>query len=329
MANTTWNPSDKSASITLTGSNLIATTSGSGSLRAVDKQITGKFYWELTATTFTASTSGIGIASSVATPLTTNLASMTGTASVSRSGVIFVDATSTGISLGTITSGTVVGIAVDCSSRLIWFRLGAAGNWNNSASANPATGSGGVATPGLGVGIPVFPAASLMLASDAVTANFGDSAFTGSVPSGFTSGFTAGITSSTNALATQAAAEHWLTTNPAAQVTQVAIEHWAVPPLPAVQVTQFAVEEWGVGSPAARLTQVAVEEWGSVEASYAVPVTPAFMLAGSRAGIGSAVLVQDNADRTVMLAGIGALQQGAQTVVTPSAGDAVRAIIMA
>jgi hypothetical protein len=82
--------------------------------------------------------------------------------------------------------------------------------------------------------------------SEASTANFGDTAFTGTVPSGFTSGFTAGATINTNALATQTAVEHWLSTNPDAQTTQVLVEHWATVTGTGLQalVTQVAVEQW-------------------------------------------------------------------------------------
>ena len=51
MANTTWNPADKSATMTLSGGNLIATgSSWIAWVRAVDKKTTGKFYWEYKAT---------------------------------------------------------------------------------------------------------------------------------------------------------------------------------------------------------------------------------------------------------------------------------------
>lgn len=232
MANTTFNPSDKGANITLTGSNLIATLSSTGnqSVRAIDKQVSGKFYWECTGNTLAGSLAGVGIAAITAV-LANSLSSgaSAGTCSLNRNaGQIYVDGTIvSGISLGAINSGTVVCVAFDCDARLIWFRLGAAGNWNASAPANPATGAGGVLTT-IGRGIPAYPAITLGNTSgDQITANFGDSAFTGTVPSGFTSGFTAGVTTSTNALATQAAVEHWITTNPDAQVTQVALEHWA------------------------------------------------------------------------------------------------------
>jgi hypothetical protein len=148
--------------------------------------------------------------------------------------------------LGAITAGQVLCIAADLTSRLIWYRIGAAGNWNANATRNPATGVGGVVILNLGNGIPVFPAANVNALNDQITANFGDTAFVGAVPSGFTSGFTAGASVSTNAIASQALAEHWLTTNPQAQITQVVAEHWASVASDNLQavVTFVALEHW-------------------------------------------------------------------------------------
>lgn len=225
MANTTWNGSDKSANVTLTGSNLIATASGASAwVRAVDRQLTGKFYWECTPTVWGNANTGVGFCpSSVATPTQAAV----GTCVVIKSGVINVDGVSSGSTLGARLAADVISVAVDFGARLAWFRVAAAGNWNGSATANPATGAGGVAITSSGGGIPAFPLAIMGANLDAITANFGDTAFTGTVPSGFTSGFTAGASISTNALATQIAAEHWAAPNPNAQVTQVALEHWA------------------------------------------------------------------------------------------------------
>lgn len=290
MANTTWSTTDKN-NITLSGGNLVATAAAGGStwVRAADKQIAGKFYWEITLTTTTVAATATGIASPAI--VLTN-AGDAGRCALNRSGNLQVDGSNVITGFPAITSGTLICIAFDVDTRQIWFRVGAAGNWNNNATYNPATAVGGVNT-GLGVGIPALPMFYAGTTSDAATANFGDTAFTGTVPSGFTSGFTAGVTSSTNALATQGAAEHWLTTNPGAQVTQVALEQWA-----------------------------------SVEAFYSPPAAPAMMLSGSRAGIGSAVFVQDNATRTVMIAGVGAVSQ-TEVVVPVGAGTAALVMIMA
>ena len=232
MANTVWNGSDKSPSVTLTGSNLIATNNNNAvaGVRAVDKQVSGKWYWECTCTTWVNGSSGVGVAtgyyplaaSSIGSPISTVI----GCCAVNRNGQLVRDGGSLG-TLFTVTSGSVICVALDLNARLIWFRVGAAGLWQGSGTADPVTGAGGTSIPGLGGGIQVYPAVSPNALNDAATANFGDTAFTGAVPAGFTSGFTAGAVINTNALATQVAAEHWFTTSPQSQVTQVALEHWA------------------------------------------------------------------------------------------------------
>jgi hypothetical protein len=253
MANTVWNGSDKSASVTLTGSNLIATSGAAGTfgVRAADKQITGKFYWEVTCNIITAANTGIGIMSPSASLSAGFFTSgFTGSCGLIRTGLIYLDGTNTAAAaFGTIANGTVVGIAFDVDARLIWFRLGAAGNWNNNAAYSPVTGTGGVVT-NLGRGIPAFPAAVFTANGDQTTANFGDSAFVGAVPAGFTSGFTAGASIPTNTLATQIAAEQWLSTDPRAQLTQAVVEQWA-----SVQSTTGQVV----------LTTMLIEQWASVD----------------------------------------------------------------
>ena len=195
MANTTWNSGDKTANCTLTGGNLIATSAAAGgnSVRAVDKQVTGKFYWECTCNTITGTSTGVALYWGAYSLAAVNYAAAgsIGTCGLNRLGTLYVDGTSTVTGFGTIANGTVVCVAFDADTRLIWFRLGAAGNWNNTASANPATGTGGAVTS-LGQGIPAYPTAVFSALNDQITANFGDTAFTGAVPSGFTSGFTAG-----------------------------------------------------------------------------------------------------------------------------------------
>ena len=226
MANTVWNGSDKTASVTLTGSNLIATSVGTGAVRAVDRQVTGKYYWEVTLTTADPSY-GTGIANPNAV-LGTLYAAPTGAAIVYASGQIWANNVNTGLTLGSLAAGGIVlCLAVDTDARRFWARSGAAGNWNGNVANNPATGVGGVDIAAVGgYAIPFYPAACFSTATHAVTANFGDTAFVGAVPSGYTSGFTAGASVPTNAIASQALAEHWLTTNPQAQITQVVLEHW-------------------------------------------------------------------------------------------------------
>ena len=216
MATTTWNPSDQTANITLSGGNLIATstTPANGGVRAIDKQVTGKFYWEITCNTISGNNAAIGISGGstdlTLPPILGNPGGI-GRAGVQGSGQVWVDGLSAGVSLGALANGSLVCVAIDCDARLVWFRLGAAGNWNNNATFNPATRTGGVTVTSLNVGVQVYPTFWSALSGQQVTANFGGSAFTGAVPAGFTSGFTAGVISPANAVSTQVALEEWVT----------------------------------------------------------------------------------------------------------------------
>lgn len=98
----------------------------------------------------------------------------------------------TAFAAGTPTIGQVIGVALDIGNAAIWARLGA-GNWNNNASANPATNVGGInLSSWLATGNPVniFPCAQLQPSSGTATAstltfNFGATAFANAPPSGF------------------------------------------------------------------------------------------------------------------------------------------------
>jgi len=249
MANTSWNGSDKTANITLTGSSLIATatSSSTGGVRAADKQQTGKFYWECTLTTISGVSSGVGVGGSGASLTANALSTTIDCLMATNSGTIYVNTVSSGVTLGARASGDVICIALDLTttgSGLIWFRVGAAGNWNANAGNNPATGVGGIVC-GFGPAIAAYPMWISNANSTVCTANFGDTAFTGAVPSGFTSGFTSGATPALNAAITQEALEDW-SSGGDARLTQIALEQWVNPATGNVQaiLTQIALEEW-------------------------------------------------------------------------------------
>jgi hypothetical protein len=92
--------------------------------------------------------------------------------------------------------------------------------------------------------------------SNVFTANFGDTAFSGVVPSGFTSGFPTGAPT-LQAAVTTAGLEQWGDGNPAARLTSVALEHWATPTGTGVaaQITQIALEQWAAVPVSATSTQ--------------------------------------------------------------------------
>lgn len=182
----TWNPSDLT-NITLSGGNLTAaTTASGGGVRTIGAVTTSKWYWEYTCTTWSASVS-VGVANASAT-LSSVALSGSNACWVSGSGSTTLNGSNPGVSFGTITSGSVVCVALDLVNNTIWFRVGAAGNWNASGTANPATNTGGMS-------VAAFVSTGLFgllcdtgQAGNSVTANFGASAFTGAAPSGFTSG---------------------------------------------------------------------------------------------------------------------------------------------
>src|SRR5580765_3877314 len=63
MPASTWSTTDKSASLTLTGSNLIATAgAATQSARGKDPKRSGKYYSEYTSTTTQGANSGVGFA---------------------------------------------------------------------------------------------------------------------------------------------------------------------------------------------------------------------------------------------------------------------------
>jgi len=185
----TWNPADKSASMTLSSANLTATGGGSAAgVRAVRGVSSGKYYWENKWSTITGLNPCMGIGNSTAV-LSGICATPLAVAIVYKAGNIWVNNVNMVTSLGVRVVNDVIGIAVNITTGQIWFRVAPVGNWNASGTANPVTGVGGMAVSALGV--PLYPifGVSGNVGTDAVTANFGASAFIGAVPSGFTPGW--------------------------------------------------------------------------------------------------------------------------------------------
>jgi hypothetical protein len=184
-ATTTWNPSDKNASITLSGGNLTAASSAGSfvSLRAIASHSTGKFYRENTVVQ-SANPNNInagGIANSTA-GLSNYMGVDTNSVSIFGAGGVFLN----NVNIATVAAygvGDVLCDAVDLGALLIWFRTNG-GLWNNSGTANPATGAGGISIASLAGG-PYLPSASMDTTIDIMTANFGATAYAQSVPSGF------------------------------------------------------------------------------------------------------------------------------------------------
>jgi hypothetical protein len=179
----TWNPFDKSTSASLTNNNLTANLGAAqGAVRGVRGRSSGKYYLEYTMIKWAGDAGGPGVA--LASASFSGNATTAGIIAVAGSnGTIWVNGSAGPSFGGTPADGDIVCMAIDFDAALIWFRQGVAGNWNGSGTANPATGVGGVSLAAL-AGATLFPF-FIDQSTDSITANFGGSAFTGTIPSGF------------------------------------------------------------------------------------------------------------------------------------------------
>lgn len=172
--------------ISLSGGDLVATRTGTPAMaRSPDYFAGGRFYVEYTATDLNGSGDSCGVASFDATA--TNLVTDgTRCAVAYRSGSIWSISGNRG-SIGAISNGDRVDVAIDLDLRLIWFRRNS-GNWNGSSSADPASGVGGIAydydfiSPAVSLGGGGSNGSSW-------SANLGASAMAGTLPVGFAAGW--------------------------------------------------------------------------------------------------------------------------------------------
>jgi hypothetical protein len=169
----TWNPSDKSSTITLSSGNLRAdhnATSTNNAVRGTIGKASGKPYWEVTAFNV-ATQQTVGIATASAT-----LNGILGQ-DINGWGYLNVDGkrynNGTGVVFGTTwTTTDILGLAFDIGAGTLQI-------FKNSVSQGTITGIPGGTW---------FPAWSGNI-NDVCTANFGQNAFSQTVPSGFSSGW--------------------------------------------------------------------------------------------------------------------------------------------
>jgi len=135
-----WNANDKSAVIILSDSDKTATHStGIAGARSTTTHLNGtagKYYAEMLMGSVPLNRAGIH-------NKTLSLTFSTGHFYVFDDGFVYVNGSPVGINLGARSSGDVLCIAWDAGAERVWFRHNS-GNWNNNASANPATGANGV-----------------------------------------------------------------------------------------------------------------------------------------------------------------------------------------
>lgn len=173
---TTWNPNDITAGIALSNSNKTATTSAAGgvnSVRSTTSQSGGKVCADFVAPALTVNwdvglaNSSFALSGAGGLGADSNGIGFDPLSSGGRNGIFFKNAAvSTGpgvygspfssdfsTAFGPIGGGDTATVCADLTNQLFWvttLSMRTAGNpWNNSASANPATGAGGISFSGL------------------------------------------------------------------------------------------------------------------------------------------------------------------------------------
>lgn len=175
----TYNPSDKSAFITLSNGNRTATGTGGGwkSVRANTGVSFGKWYWEVKVTSFDSGVM-VGIGKSSA-GLTSYCGADANGWSYNWGGNIYHSAGATAYG-STFSVNDVISVALDMDSGEVWFAKN--GVWQNSG--NPETGANPAFT---GITGPIFPQDS-PYGITAMISNFGNTDFDYDPPFGFAPG---------------------------------------------------------------------------------------------------------------------------------------------
>lgn len=160
-------------------------SAGNGGVRSVDGFTSLKYYFEYTCTTWAGLTMTLGVANHSASLSsdTTNQAAI-----YAGNGFIYVNNTQQ-FSPGGFSpaNGDIICVALDLTGKLIWFRKGAAGNWNGTINGTPSSATGGLDISSI-TAAAIYAQMSHNSQTPVIAANFGDSAFVGAVPSGFIAG---------------------------------------------------------------------------------------------------------------------------------------------
>ena len=177
----TWNPSDKNANISLSNGNLTYTATATSwkSVRATDFKSSGKWYWEITIDVaasnhhiFGAGTADADINSYVGS-------NVYGYGYNGYDGKKFYNGGS--VAYGSVYGlNDVISVALDLDNGKIWWAKN--GVWQ--ASGDPAAGTNEAFS---GLSGSFYPMGSPYTNTNAATANFGGTAFSYSMPSGFKS----------------------------------------------------------------------------------------------------------------------------------------------
>lgn len=186
---TTLDPANKGADITLSNENLTATKSSNNDFDSVSSVLgvsDGKWYWEITlnsngSPSFFAfvgvGTSGVSTSNYVGQ-------NSSGYGFYQDDGNVYTSATPSAYGSAWETNGITVRVALDADNGKVWFSTSE--TWPNSG--DPSTGANPAFSGLTGV---IYAWISLFRSSTpahVMTANFGQSAFSYSVPSGYNAG---------------------------------------------------------------------------------------------------------------------------------------------
>lgn len=155
---TTWNPNDK-LNIVLSNGNLTAageTLNQIGVVRATTAKKTSKHYYEAVHQVASLGSGGIGIASPSAI-LTNYVGADNQGWGYFPNGQVYNNGTVVA-TLQSYALNSVIGIAVDCDNKSLWFRVDT-GPWNNSITADPVTNVSGINISTISTFFPICSAA--------------------------------------------------------------------------------------------------------------------------------------------------------------------------
>jgi len=191
LAATTLDPANKDASVALSNGNLTATnttTNNTLGARATGFATAGKLYFEATVNASDGNTQNhVAIIKSTFCAGSYNC--FPGGSAISytpQTGDVYINTGSPVHTIQTTSPTQVVGVALDITGALVWFRPNG-GNWNNDPTADPATGTGGYSVSAVSSGATLYPyiVVGKFSGSGQITANFGATAYSLSAPSGF------------------------------------------------------------------------------------------------------------------------------------------------
>lgn len=158
----------------------------------------GKWYVEFTCDAVSGNVDGVGLVASYGVGLeflgTTNTSAPNtdcGWGFFTNSNVVHLRTTQTSVNNATWTASDVLGLAIDLDNAKLWFRINT-GSWiGTTGTPDPETNTSGFDISNILISnFNVYPAVNLSGSAAQFSANFGDTSFTGSVPSGFTAGWT-------------------------------------------------------------------------------------------------------------------------------------------